>query len=232
MTNKTIETIIKILEKETRTFTPPLAHTIIKKYGNTHATKDTQVNLPFLILITCLLSLRSKDSVTIHVCHDLFSLARTPEEITKLPLPKLKKIIFKIGFYNTKARVLHNVSKIILEKYNNQVPRTREELLTLPGVGRKTANLVLGLAYNIPAICVDIHVHRIANRLGIIKTKTPEQTEHALEKILPKKHWIIFNKLLVSWGQNICTPRSPKCPKCTIKHLCKKIITQRSMEQQ
>ncbi|MBD3273456.1 endonuclease III [Candidatus Dependentiae bacterium] len=208
-----IEKIIKILRKETKNFNPTLIKQIIIKHN-----KD-----PFLILICCLLSLRSKDIVTINVCNDLIKKAQTPKEILNIPLRELEKIIFKIGFYKNKAKVLHKVSKEIIEKYDGKVPKTEIELLELPGVGRKTANLVLGLAFNKPAICVDIHVHRISNRLGIIKTKTPEKTEFALKKIIPKKYWIEWNDLLVRWGQNICTPISPKCSQCKIKKYCKQI---------
>jgi endonuclease III len=208
-----IEKIIKILKIETKNFTPTLITQIIKNNK-----KD-----PFLILICCLLSLRSKDTVTINVCNDLLKLAKTPQEILNIPLQKLEKIIFKIGFYKNKAKVLHNVSKILLTNYNGTVPNTEEELLKLPGVGRKTANLVLGIAFGKPAICVDIHVHRISNRLGFIKTKNPAETEIKLQKILEKKYWTEWNDLIVKWGQNICTPTSPKCSKCAIKNYCKQV---------
>ncbi|MFH1461984.1 MAG: endonuclease III [bacterium] len=203
--------IIEILRIETKNFTPTLITQIIQKNGLD----------PFLILICCLLSLRSKDTVTIHVCNDLLKVAKTPQEIFDLPIKKLEQIIFKIGFYKNKAKVLHNVSKEILEKYKGKVPDTEAELLQLPGVGRKTSNLVLGMAFNQPAICVDIHVHRISNRLGLIKTKTPKETEMELQIILPKKYWIEWNDLIVKWGQNICTPTSPKCSRCAIKIYCK-----------
>jgi endonuclease-3 len=209
----TIKKIIENLTVETKNFTPTLITQITKNYGQD----------PFLILICCLLSLRSKDIVTIHVCNNLLKIAKTPQDILNINLQELEKIIFKIGFYKNKAQVLHKVSKILLEKYNGHVPNTEKELLSLPGVGRKTANLVMGLAFNNPAICVDIHVHRISNRLGLIKTKTPEQTEFALQKILPQKYWILYNDLIVKHGQNICTPISPWCSKCAINKFCKKI---------
>ncbi len=209
----TIKKIIDDLTLETKNFTPTLITQIIKNYGQD----------PFLILICCLLSLRSKDTVTIHVCNDLLKIAKTPKEILAIPTDKLEKIIFKIGFYKNKAKTLHKVCKYLLEKYDGKVPQVEAKLLNLPGVGRKTANLVLGLAFERPAICVDIHVHRISNRLGLIKTKTPEETELALQKIIDKKYWIIFNDLLVKHGQNICTPTSPWCSKCKIKDLCKQV---------
>lgn len=205
-----IEKIISGLKKETERYPLPLIDTIMQEYGNK----------PFLILIGCLLSLRAKDVVTIHVCRTLFKKARTPQELLAIPRTELEKLIFKTGFYKNRAKVLHEVSKIIHEQYHDTVPKSREKLLNIRGIGRKTANLVLGMAYGIPAICVDTHVHRISNRLGLIKTKTPEETEYALEKILPKKYWIVWNKLLVMWGQNICTPRAPKCAQCAIRRFC------------
>lgn len=209
-----IEKVLNILSKETKKFSETLIATIIKEYG-----KD-----PFIILICCLLSLRSKDIVTIHVCRDLLKKAKTPKQILDLKLSQLENIIFKIGFYKNKSKVLHNVSKAILHSHNGKVPTILEKLLNLPGVGRKTANLVMGMAYDVPAICVDVHVHRISNRLGLVKTKTPEQTETELKNIIPKKHWIEWNNVIVKWGQNICTPISPKCNRCAINHLCDKIL--------
>ncbi|MCK4651117.1 endonuclease III [Candidatus Babeliales bacterium] len=210
----TIKKILSLLSKETKKFSPTLIETIIQKYGKN----------PFIILICCLLSLRSKDVVTIPISQNLLKKAKTPQQILKLSLSQIEKIIFKIGFYRNKAKVLHKVSKEILDRFNNKVPANIEQLLKLHGVGRKTANLVMGLAYNIPSICVDIHVHRISNRLGIIKTKTPEQTEIELKKIIPKKYWIIWNGLLVKWGQNICISIKPKCNQCAIEKLCNKVI--------
>jgi len=211
----TIKNILEILTTKTQNYTPTLIEAIIKEYR-----KD-----PFIILICCLLSLRSKDVVTIHVCRKLLQKATTPQEILLIPQSELEHIIFKIGFYKNKAQVLHKVSAAILNDHNGTVPRTLDELLTLPGVGRKTANLVMGMAYGVPAICVDIHVHRISNRLGLVQTKTPEETESALEKIIPQQYWIEWNNLLVKWGLNVCTPRSPKCATCAINHLCKKVLT-------
>ena len=172
--------------------------------------------------------LRSKDLVTIPVCSELFGRVKTPQEFLNTPLPELEKIIYRIGFYKQKAKNLHAVSRELLERFDGKVPRTEEELLTLPGVGRKTANLVLGVAYGIPAICVDIHVHRISNRLGLVKTKTPEETEEALKKILPKDLWIEFNTLLVMWGQNVCVPVSPFCSRCDIYEYCKRVGVKKS----
>lgn len=210
---KKIQEIITTLRQETKPFVEPLVDIIIKEYG-----KD-----PYLILISCLLSLRAKDIVTIHVCRDLFAVARRPQEMVALSQTELEKIIRRIGFFKNKAQVLREVSRVLLETFDGRVPKTREQLLTIKGVGPKTASLVLGLAYDTPAVCVDVHVHRISNRLGLIQTKTPEESEAVLETLLPKKYWIEWNKLLVMWGQNVCAPVSPKCSGCVIKHLCKRI---------
>ncbi|MFA5074781.1 MAG: endonuclease III [Candidatus Babeliales bacterium] len=214
----TIKKIISLLKANTKEFAPTLVEYIIKKYG-----KD-----PYLILISCILSLRAKDSLTIHICENLFSVAKTPQEIIKLKPDKLEKIIYKSGFYKNKAKTIINITKIILEKYNGKVPKNKEDLLDMPGVGIKTANLVLSQAYNIPAICVDTHVHRISNRLGLIKTKTPEKTEIALQKIIPEQYWISLNNFLVKWGQNICTSVSPKCSICKINKYCDKVNVTKS----
>lgn len=207
------EEITRILAGKTAAYVQPLIDCIIDEYG-----KD-----PYLILIGCLLSLRVKDISTIHVCRDLFNRVKRPEELLALPEDELKKIIFKTGFYQNKARVLREVSRVVLEDFGGKVPNTYEQLISIKGVGPKTANLVLGMAFDIPSICVDTHVHRISNRLGLIKTKTVEQTEEELKLLLDKKDWITWNKLLVIWGQNICVPISPKCSQCAISHVCKKV---------
>jgi endonuclease III len=214
----TTKKIIDILTAQTKNFSPTLIESIIKEFG-----KD-----PFLILIACLLSLRAKDNVTIKVCRTLFEIAKTPEQILDIPKNKLEKIIYGIGFYRNKAKTLHEVSENILSIHKGKVPQTEESLLKLPGVGRKTATLVMSMAYGVPSICVDVHVHRISNRLGIIKTKSPEETEVALKKILPRKYWSKWNNLLVKWGQNICTPVSPWCSKCAIKKFCKRVGVKKS----
>lgn len=172
---------------------PPLTQKIISEYGH-----DT-----FLILISCLLSLRARDVVTIHVCRDLFERVKTPLEFCNMPREELERIIYRTGYYKNKARTLQEVSAALIERFHASVPQTREELLSLPGVGPKTASLVLGLGFGIPAICVDTHVHRISNLWGVVNTKTPEQTEKALEVVLPKKYWILWNYLLVVMGQNM-----------------------------
>jgi len=208
-----IDAIVKILQKSVKPFTPPLIDTVSHEFGHD----------PFLILIACLLSLRAKDITTVHVCRDLFKRVRTPKALLAIPLSELEKIVFRTGFYKTKARVLHEVSQELIDRFKGKVPDTSEALLSIKGVGLKTANLVLGCAFGKPAICVDTHVHRISNRLGLIKTKTPEQTEQALQKVLPKKYWTVWNNVLVVWGQNVCVPISPKCSTCAIRAQCKRV---------
>ncbi|MGC9257667.1 endonuclease III domain-containing protein [Desulfurella sp.] len=178
---------------------------------------------PFFVLISTILSLRTKDKTTKEATQRLLSVAKTPNEMLKLTQEQIAKLIYPVGFYNVKAKNILEVCKILIEKYNSKVPDSLEDLLSLPNVGRKTANLVLSKGFNIPAICVDIHVHRISNRLGIVKTKTPVQTEFELMKVLPKKYWIEYNDLLVPFGQNICTPISPFCSKCKLSFICPKI---------
>ena len=177
----------------------------------------------FKILISCLLSLRARDENTEKVSQKLFEIADTPKEILKLPIKRLEKIIYSSGHYKKKARVLKSVSKIILEKYNGKVPKTREELMSIKGVGPKTANIVLSFAFNQDVLPIDTHCHRIPNRLGWLKTKKPEQTEKELEKILPKKYWKEFNGIFVLFGKTICQPVSPKCSICPIRKYCKRV---------
>jgi len=177
---------------------------------------------PYLVLICCILSLRTNDKITYGAAIRMLELGKTPSEIAKLDIEVLARAIYPVGFYQNKAEQIINLSREIVEKYNSKTPDTIEELTKFKGVGRKTANLVLAKGHNIPALCVDIHVHRISNRLGIVKTKTPDETEMALRKILPKKHWIDFNTLLVTHGQNICKPRKPECEKCSIQGFCAK----------
>lgn len=214
----TTKKIINILTAQTKNFSPTVIDFIIKKYGKN----------PFLILIAGLLSVRAKDIVTIEVCKTLFKIAKTPNQILDIPQNKLEKIIYKIGFYKNKAKVLHKVCGKTLSEFKGKVPQKEEDLLKLPGVGRKVANLVLSMAYDIPSVCVDVHVHRISNRLGLIKTKTVEETEIELKKILPQKYWSLWNNLLVKWGQNICTPISPWCGKCAIRKFCKRVGVKKS----
>ena len=182
----------------------------------------------FKILISCLLSLRTQDKNTEKASARLFAVADTPKNIVKLPIKKLEKLIFSSGHYKKKARTLQHVSRELIDKFDSKVPKTREKLMSIKGIGPKTANIVLAFAYGKNVIPVDVHVHRIPNRLGWIKTKTPEQTEKELEKVLPKKHWREFNAIFVQFGQTICQPISPWCSKCPINKYCQKINVNRS----
>ncbi len=178
---------------------------------------------PFRILIATILSSRTKDEVTGEVSNRLFERADTPEKIMAIPEKKLAKLIYPIGFYNTKARTIRATCEKLVEQYGSKVPASLDELLTLPGVGRKTANLVLTLGFEKHGICVDTHVHRISNRWGIVDTESPHETEQALRATLPKRYWIEFNTLLVSFGKNVCTPVSPKCSECGLETDCPQI---------
>jgi endonuclease III len=178
---------------------------------------------PFLVLVGTLLSLRTKDETTEKAMAKLMARATTPREILSLEDEELQELIYPVGFYRNKARTLKEVSKLIIEKYRGMVPDTVDELLKIKGVGRKTANLVVNEGYGKPAICVDTHVHRISNRLGLVETKNAYQTEIALTTVLPQQHWIVYNTLLVAFGQRVCKPISPLCTKCPLYHLCPRV---------
>lgn len=179
---------------------------------------------PYLVLIACILSLRTNDLTTYPATLRMLEIGREPKDFAYCDVEKLEKAIYPVGFYKNKAKQIIELSKIIVEKLDNKVPDTIEELIKFNGVGRKTANLVLAKGFNIPAICVDVHVHRICNRLGYVKTKTPEETEFALREKLPKKYWLDINTLLVTHGQNACKPINPKCNECPINDYCKKLV--------
>ena len=179
---------------------------------------------PYLVLIACILSLRTNDKTTYPATLRMLELAKTPKEMKNVSVEDLSKAIYPVGFYENKAKQIIELSKIIDEELGGKVPSEIEDLIKFKGVGRKTANLVLSLGFNKPAICVDVHVHRIFNRLGYIKTKTPEETEFALREKLPQKYWIDINTLLVTHGQNVCKPIKPKCSECPIARYCAKII--------
>ena len=179
---------------------------------------------PYLVLIACILSLRTNDKTTYPATLRMLELAKTPKEMKNVSQEELAKAIYPVGFYENKARQIIELSKTIDEELGGKVPGEIEDLIKFKGVGRKTANLVLSLGFNKPAICVDVHVHRIFNRLGYIKTKTPEETEFALREKLPQKYWIDINTLLVTHGQNVCKPIKPKCSECPIAGYCAKII--------
>ena len=183
---------------------------------------------PFLILISCLLSLRTKDRTTHEASDRLFALAQTPADMLTLPLKKIEQAIYPVGFYRTKAKSIHGICRRLLDDYGGNVPDSIEELVTLPGVGRKTANLVVTVGYGKPGICVDIHVHRISNRWGYIETNTTEESEDALRKKLPTQYWITFNDLLVPYGQNLCLPVSPFCSQCKLTAYCDRVGVKKS----
>jgi endonuclease-3 len=183
---------------------------------------------PFRILISCLLSLRTKDKTTSEASGRLFALAHQPATMMTLSLQKIERAIYPVGFYRTKAKSIHAICRRLLDVYGGAVPDSIKELVTLSGVGRKTANLVVTVAYSKPGICVDIHVHRISNRWGYVRTKTPEDTEQALRRKLPAPHWITFNDLLVPYGQHLCQPVSPFCSKCKLTEYCDRVGVTRS----
>jgi len=178
---------------------------------------------PFKVLISCLLSLRTQDRTTAAASARLFSLAGTPAAMVELPVETVAHAIYPVGFYRTKAVRIGEICRTLLDHYGGYVPDELDELLKLKGVGRKTANLVVTLGFGKPGICVDTHVHRICNRWGYVRTKTPEQTEFALRAKLPAEYWLVINDLLVTFGQNQCHPVSPRCSTCPLRHLCDRV---------
>ena len=206
-----IAEVVKKLKKAVKGYRTPSVTVIAKK------------NDPFAVLISCIISLRTRDEVTELASARLFALANTPVELLKLSNSKIEKAIYPAAFFRNKTKSMKEMCKVLVEKYSGKVPDKLEELLKLKGVGRKTANLTLTLGHNKPGICVDIHVHRICNRLGYVKTKSPDETEMVLREILPKQFWKGFNDLLVSFGQNLCKPVSPFCSNCAIENHCSKV---------
>jgi endonuclease-3 len=213
-----IHAAIKIVKREIRQWEEPVVGVVARM-----SARD-----PFRILISCLLSLRTKDKTTGEASARLFALAHTPAGLLKLPLKKIERAIYPVGFYRMKAKSIHAICRRLLDVYGGRVPDSIDELVTLSGVGRKTANLVVTVGYKKPGICVDIHVHRISNRWGYVKTKTPEETEEALLKKLPKPYWITFNDLLVPYGQHVCLPVSPFCSRCKLIEYCDQVGVTRS----
>ena len=212
MKENDIHKVINILREETPKWDAPIVT----------LTAETSHD-PFRVLISTILSLRTQDTTTAKVSKRLFELADNPHDMLKLSVKEIEKVIYPIGFYKTKARTIRYLCRELIDKYKSRVPDELEELLKLKGVGRKTANLVVTLGYGKPGVCVDTHVHRISNRLGYIKTKTPLETEMLLRKKLPKKYWIEYNDLLVSFGQHLCRPISPWCSVCPIESYCDKV---------
>lgn len=214
-----IEKILEILKKSQKD---------MRKTNLNREAKDNKAYTPYQTLISCLISLRVKDEVTEKISNELFSIADTPEKILKLSNEELERILFSSGYYKNKAKAIKKASEQVLTEFNGIVPDTEEELLKLYGVGRKTANIVLCFAYDKVVIPVDVNVHRIANRLGLVKTKNFEETEKELEKILPKEYWREINGIFLLHGKNICVPISPKCSICPINNLCKKVAVEKS----
>lgn len=191
-----------------------------KTHPQTMLEEMKKTHTPFQMLVATLLSARAKDATTIPIVNEMFRKYPTPEDFVNMDVAKLEKMIYKIGFFRAKARNVISLSRILLDKFAGNVPETLEELLTLPGVGRKTANCVLAYCFGKPAIAVDIHVHRISNRLGWVTTNTPEETEQALMKLVPQNNWINVNRLLVGHGQTVCKPIGPVCGECSVKKYC------------
>ena len=207
-----IEKVVSVLKQEIKRWDVPIVGVVAE-----------ETNDPFRILISCILSLRTKDSTTARATERLFHSAITPEAMMSLSAKTIEKAIYPVGFYRTKARNIKATCRDLVTKFDAVVPNDLDQLLTLKGVGRKTANLVITLGYGSHGICVDTHVHRISNRLGYVRTKTPEQTEMALREKLPQRYWIIFNDLLVTYGQNLCKPISPLCSQCRIVPYCNQV---------
>jgi len=175
------------------------------------------------VLVACILSLRTQDTTTGPAAARLFAVADTPAAMLRLSAQRIETLIYPVGFYRTKARVILGLCRDLLERFGGRVPDDLDALLTLKGVGRKTANLVVTMGFNKPGICVDTHVHRISNRLGYVRTRHPQETEMALRGRLPRRFWIGYNDLLVAFGQNVCTPLSPRCSTCPVSALCRRV---------
>ena len=207
-----IDKIYKILQKEVKNFKIPLVDEI--EYSSNDA---------FKVLVTTILSARTNDITTAKVVNKLFKEIKNLQDLEKASLKKIQNLIYPVGFYKNKAKHLKKLPIVLKKEFNNKIPETIDELIKLPGVGRKTANLVRVIAFKKLGICVDTHVHKIMNRIGYVKTKNPLQTEMALRKKLPKKYWLKINSILVAFGQNLCRPVNPKCNICPIYDYCKRI---------
>ena len=204
-----IDHVVRILKREIKQWPVPA----LANFAET----------PFTVLISCILSLRTQDKTTLAASNRLFEIATTPPSMLAVPLKTIERTIYPVSFYRTKARTIHEICRQLISRFGGRVPANLEELLSLPGVGRKTANIVVTLGFQKPGIAVDTHVHRISNRLGYVRTRTPEKTEMSLRRKLPPRYWIVFNDLLVSYGQNLCKPISPHCSMCKIAMFCKQI---------
>jgi endonuclease III len=215
--SRSVGKLLRILRREAPKWNAPIVGLIA------HERRD-----PFLTLIGCILSLRTKDETTGPACGRLFARATTPQTMLRLEPRTIERLIYPVGFYRTKVKVIREICRDLIRNFGGCVPDTIEELLTLKGVGRKTANLVVTQAYGKPGICVDTHVHRISNRWGLVATRAPEKTELRLREILPRRYWIGYNGSLVAFGQTICHPLSPWCSRCPIERDCPKIGVVRS----
>ncbi len=212
MKKRDVPKVLEILNKEYQKWEAPVV-TLIAQHTND----------PFRVLVSALISTRTRDETTAEVCKRLFERIKNPYDLIEIPTEELEKLLYPVGFYRVKARHLKELGKELVEKFGGKVPSNLEDLLSLKGVGRKVANLVLADGYGTPAICVDTHVHRITNRWGLVKTKNPLQTEKQLMKKVPKEYWTVMNRLLVAFGQRICTPLSPKCDTCPVCDYCSKV---------
>ena len=213
MDDAVLNKILRVLKKEIRRWKVPAVGAIA----------DGAVDRPFETLISTILSLRTKDAVTERASRRLLAEAPTPQDVLALTPRRIERLIYPVGFYRTKARNLRETCALLLERHRGQVPRTMEELLALPGVGRKTANLVLTVGFGDYGICVDTHVHRIMNLWGYVEARSPDETERALRERLARRHWKTLNDILVTFGQNLCVPVSPWCTRCPIESLCPRI---------
>jgi len=213
MNTTTIEKVLRVLRREIRQWKVPAVGMVAAQAADR----------PFETLVSTMLSLRTKDEVTEQASRRLLSRAPSPQAIASLPIAEIERLIYPAGFYRTKARNLRETARILLREHGGNVPRKMEELLELPGVGRKTANLVITVGYGGYGICVDTHVHRISNRWAYVKTRTPAETESALRAKLPRRHWKTYNDLLVTFGQNLCQPVSPRCSQCPVARYCRKV---------
>lgn len=212
-----IEIVFKILDKESKKWKVPIVTLI--------ALQDKD---PFKVFLSVIISLRTKDEVTIQASKRLFKLLKQPKDIYNISINQIGEAIYPAGFYRRKAIQIDKICRKLVEKFDSKIPQNIDTLLTFEGVGRKSANLILAEGYQIPAMCVDTHVHRISNRFGFINTKNPEQSEYKLREILAKKYWIRYNSLLVSFGQSICKPISPFCSKCPVLKYCQRIGIEKS----
>ncbi len=217
MTQVDIGAVVRILKKEVTKWNVPVAELI-----------EIQTNDPEKVLMATILSARTKDETTAKVCVKLFAKVNKVADLKKLSVEEIAELIYPVGFYKTKAKHLKQLPEVLQEKFNGVLPETVEELCELPGVGRKTANLVVAVGFRKPGMCVDVHCHRIFNRFGYIKTRNPYETEMTLRKKLPPIYWQEINMMLVALGQNICRPISPFCSKCPVKKYCKKIGVEKS----